>query len=98
HRALHSFPTRRSSDLPHSSFALERALQRVRVCSDGAAKHGTCQSYIRAQPRSAVDARWHTVRRAAVAFQNACGGAAFAPMATSTDRKSTRLNSSHVKN
>src|SRR5690606_41944290 len=77
HRHLHSFPTRRSSDL-----AWRGRLGDARVRSGSAARNPSCAA--EALVRSLFEGR--AVARAEPAD---CEGA--------RDRKSTRLNSSHVK-
>src|SRR5437762_7126401 len=66
HRQLHSFPTRRSSDLAPRSF--------------GARRDASWKSYRRDEPASESSSTGSRVR---------------APVEDDSDRKSTRLNSSH---
>src|SRR5207253_7629565 len=75
HRDLHSFPTRRSSDL-------EDLLQQVLISSLAVAPDGSSVVYVR---RTVEDGKYAR-RLWRVSFS---GGAP-------EDRKSTRLNSSHV--
>src|SRR5207302_11287005 len=78
HRDLHSFPTRRSSDLRRHHRRRHRGLQR-RLPPRQARLQGRA-----AARAAAADVRNHLARRGP-------GGSA------RQDRKSTRLNSSHVK-
>src|SRR5690606_40232749 len=73
HTALHSFPTRRSSDLTGDAFAHAKALKR------GALRGGVC-GYL----------CWHFTVQGDTVVQHL-------PTNERGDRKSTRLNSSHVK-
>src|SRR5690606_41990893 len=85
HRALHSFPTRRSSDLDVE----EQERERGAVALDRG--HGPALPFaVRAGPRRDFDLRG---REALEPRVDALVGAA----RHGRDRKSTRLNSSHVK-
>src|SRR5690606_42139079 len=70
-RALHSFPTRRSSDLR------------------GISPSGRCRYWRRTYRKASHTTSVRTTRT--------CGGSVSAVTASCADRKSTRLNSSHVK-
>src|SRR5205807_3400532 len=92
HPALHSFPTRRSSDLPgrawrrsSSGGASGGAISAV-GCSSTPARRGT-----RDGPRPGRDGEGHYRERGAA--DKAVGAV---DAARSIDRKSTRLNSSHL--
>src|SRR5690606_41954497 len=74
HRDLHSFPTRRSSDLPPTAIQARRVRRRFRVSSSRRPRSPSAQ-----------------VRTAGPASRPA------SPPGSAEDRKSTRLNSSHVK-
>src|SRR5690606_39659746 len=84
HRAPPSFPTRRSSDLSHGTGA-------IRDAADADDRQFAAQVAVEAGNN----------RRALVAHRNAAQASGFFAVRTTfdtlTDRKSTRLNSSHVK-
>src|SRR5690606_41087186 len=85
---LHSFPTRRSSDLPPRRIVtnrMSRTLGRIT---------GTPSWWRRSQPSPAVVPNRHSVGRHVVGAR--CLGRKQLTVRT-RDRKSTRLNSSHVK-
>src|SRR5205814_8806127 len=83
-RLLHSFPTRRSSDLRTASTSLSRSL-RIFVCaSDGK----------RADLKLVGSRTWSTLIFSS-GGRNACGSGLHSVMKLG-DRKSTRLNSSHL--
>src|SRR5690606_41715436 len=87
HRDLHSFPTRRSSDLPAELGPVELKIQ---VHQDQATIQVQAQN---ASVREALEMHVHRLREALA--NNGLGLAQFDVSAQ--DRKSTRLNSSHVK-
>src|SRR5699024_12401798 len=77
HPALHSFPTRRSSDLPHHLFTLISVVLVCRECDPAALRR--LRRYASEVNYRAPESGWSSIRLAVV-----------------EDRKSTRLNSSHV--
>src|SRR5207302_5758005 len=85
YRALHSFPTRRSSDL----FALHDPLQRC-------VGHQAAIPIILAIDLDGGEARRQSAARHDVLGADRVGGRVEISE-VATDRKSTRLNSSHVK-
>src|SRR5690606_41551945 len=89
HRALHSFPTRRSSDLGIADpldAAAEDALDRFRAAGDGFVDPGKAVHQLAVKGTGALIERAGEVREPGVERR------------AELDRKSTRLNSSHVKN
>src|SRR5690606_41302364 len=91
HRALHSFPTRRSSDLNDNAhdgrYACGASLTHcARITAANPARH-----FLRATPRSI------RLRLSVRPFQSVEPLPDPARVSLLLDRKSTRLNSSHVK-
>src|SRR5207253_9142951 len=90
HRHLHSFPTRRSSDLwsprgPESNGAVRLQSEEERSrprCAGDLSREGGKRAVTRALPREAVIEHQYIIG-STLPFSN-------------QDRKSTRLNSSHV--
>src|SRR5690606_40753235 len=88
HRDLHSFPTRRSSDLSSSATARASPMTSVAVVLEvGASPSGHAS---RSTDTSRLTAAWRAIVDPALPVIVISG----API---RDRKSTRLNSSHVK-
>src|SRR5690606_41039948 len=86
HRHLHSFPTRRSSDLFLAAFKAEKGLQQVLGQADPLAQ-GT-----------RLPAQCQSLAQLAEKFAQGSHQMGLATLdAPIGDRKSTRLNSSHVK-
>src|SRR5207249_11029543 len=93
-RAQHPFPTRRSSDLDHLSQLIERRRNRLLAQNVNAAFRGqTDEGQVRIGPRANLDEirpfTFKHLRGVRVRGANAV-------LASRLDRKSTRLNSSHV--
>src|SRR5690606_41773984 len=86
HRNLHSFPTRRSSDLN----VKWNIFDRIGITSGS--KHGSIQRHVLALSSMLEK---HVVGGAAVAIDR--GSLLAKNLLDLRDRKSTRLNSSHVK-
>src|SRR5207302_6901803 len=97
HSALHSFPTRRSSDLKDVQTVPLRLLTECTLRIRDAAQDG---ELVPAEPRGAqgIQRRRYAVRLAEYAQQSiACSLGQPITSSFAKDRKSTRLNSSHVK-
>src|SRR5207302_7946021 len=94
HRDLHSFPTRRSSDLNCRKLPATRQLPRVRTTL---VAFRVCCIWSRAgPPTSSLDSRpisQETIQTG----RDSLSKIAMSPHCENKDRKSTRLNSSHVK-
>src|SRR5207253_8053617 len=88
-RDLHSFPTRRSSDLGHGDGVGEAAAH-----DDGIRGGGISDSDIGERKIDRGDGRGGVVGEVQVNF--AAGGGDSGGVGERADRKSTRLNSSHV--
>src|SRR5690606_42150560 len=85
HRDLHSFPTRRSSDLRH------KTIRRVFYCTAGEGLSG------RSVEINCPAFQWNMPKYDPAGSSEAASASEYSGPPTSTDRKSTRLNSSHVK-
>src|SRR5205807_8322229 len=96
HRDLHSFPTRRSSDLAADrAFALlrivrveDRHLQALDLFATGEFPNTDVADAVGAGKVFAVRAEGHDIKGGDVALRR--------PQRVTLDRKSTRLNSSHL--
>src|SRR5690606_40220640 len=91
HRALHSFPTRRSSDLVVAAPRVVVGLDEVPPDPAGDAAHGVPHAAV-----LSISSRSSSMRPAASASLMSLWPAGGRTVSTG-DRKSTRLNSSHVK-
>src|SRR5690606_41453346 len=91
HRHLHPFPTRRSSDLAPVG---DRDLVVATDVGDAHEEDGSAYRLTRLDP-VAGEVRWSTPVTAFPGGLHVAGGTI---VVSSRDRKSTRLNSSHVKN
>src|SRR5690606_40780493 len=89
-RVLHSFPTRRSSDL-QTLIDFVREHSKVPVIETGA---GVCHTYVESTAK--LDDAASIVVNAKVSRPSVCN-ALDTMIVDRADRKSTRLNSSHVK-
>src|SRR5207249_9726253 len=96
-RDLHSFPTRRSSDLD-SSDQLEE-LRRLEDEGDALVRDAVADLFASTDDAKAI-IRWKDIHErleeAVDALENAADVLEAKRSATASDRKSTRLNSSHV--
>src|SRR5205807_8405737 len=95
HRALHSFPTRRSSDL-HRSPLVHQFLSKRKSLSIQLHRHGAPHkksALVGPQPNGRSRPSAHSMISAARKCHASILPAAFPGI---TDRKSTRLNSSHL--
>src|SRR5690606_42114380 len=95
HVTLHSFPTRRSSDLAYSKYEHMLFLGRLElfpIAMEGALKLKEI-SYIHAEAYPAAE-----MKHGPIAMVSPdCPAVFLVPKIELLDRKSTRLNSSHVK-
>src|SRR5690606_40729772 len=95
-RSLHSFPTRRSSDLGEGNL-ITSGLKKIAVYRD---YDNSLKAFSAVCPHLGCIVQWNADEKS---FDCPCHGSRFACDGTvingpsKTDRKSTRLNSSHVK-
>src|SRR5690606_41957488 len=89
-RELHSFPTRRSSDLWQDVYALLRRSCDVLIVETPHPDEDDTGARVVAETKHRIDPLWERMEADGEVF-------ATTPGPNGIDRKSTRLNSSHVK-
>src|SRR5690606_39851504 len=94
HRARHSFPTRRSSDLGTAAPTSTSPRRRPVARTPDVAGHSSTQAKVRAPPPTRGGER---PSRESSATQDLSDPSHPLELEDELDRKSTRLNSSHVK-
>src|SRR5690606_41673787 len=90
-RGLHSFPTRRSSDLPRSASRTSKGLERLFAGADQGRPRSLLEEDEMSHPTAAAAAPAGTPLISMRDIRKSYGSV------HALDRKSTRLNSSHVK-